>query len=183
MSTSLPANSPEMLQIVKRVESRFGSHPDSPADFAELSLRIKLDIGKEISPDTLSRIWGYKKGYSSVRRTTVEILDAYGKADTDSDFVYGMAIRAEEMPVGGMVRIFWLPDRFALLEYKGDFRWEVLQVGNSKLREGDTFSCRIIAEGQPMIIDNLKTADRVYKGYIIGGKNGLAMVKKIIGGY
>ncbi len=179
MSTSIPSDSIELLQIIKRVENRFGSHPDSPADFAELSLRIKLDTGKEISPDTLSRIWGYKKGYSSVRRSSAEVLESYGNADSDSDFIYQKVIQVDEMSVGDRVRIAWLPDRVALLEYKGHYRWEIKDVSNGKLQVGNTFSCRVIAQGQPMVVDNLKTATREYPGYVIGGKTGLTLVQEV----
>ena len=179
MSTSIPTNSTEMLQIVKRVESRFGSHPDSPADFAELSLRIKLDIGKEISPDTLSRIWGYKKGYSSVRQSTVRVLDRYAHANEESDFIHTAAIHADECQKGDRVRIAWLPNRVCVLSYLGDYRWRVEETVNGKLQVGNTFSCRTIAQDQALIVDHLHTRDADYEGYAIGGKNGLTLVAKI----
>ncbi len=33
----------------------------------------------------------------------------------------------------------------------------VAKVINSKLQQGDTFSCRVIAQGQALIVDNLKS--------------------------
>ena len=177
MITSLPIDSLEVLQVKKSVESRFGSIPGSPADFAELSLRIKIAIGKEISPDTLSRVWGYKKGYSSVRHSTIRILEDYSRVGSESDFIYHVAVKAEETPVGGRVRIAWLPDRIALLEYKGNYRWEIKEIANSKLHVGDSFSCRVIAQGQPLIVDNLESDGQDIAGYTIGGKNGLTLVE------
>ena len=177
MTTSLPVDSIEVLQVKKSVESRLGMTPDSPADFAELSLRIKLATGEDISADTLSRVWGYKKGYSSVRGTTVRILEAYGKAGSESDFIYGIAVKADELQPGNIVRIAWLPDRVALLEYMGDYRWEVMEIANSKLHVGDSFSCRVIAQGQPLIVDNLQSGDQHIAGYTIGGRNGLTIVQ------
>ena len=177
MITSLAIDSIEVLQVKKSVESRFGSIPDSPADFLELSLHIKIAIGKEISADTLSRVWGYKKGYSSVRRSTVEILEEYAHAGIESDFLYDMVVKTDEMPIGGQVRIAWLPNRIALLEYKGDYRWEVKEITNSKLHVGDSFSCRVIVKGQPLIVDNLLCGEQHYAGYTIGGRNGLTIVQ------
>ena len=179
MITSYPIDSIEVLQIKQAVESRLGSKPNSPADFAELSLHIKLATGKEISTDTLSRIWGYKKGYSSVRQSTIKILDAFGRGDSESDFIYSVAVKTEEMPVGGQVRIAWLPDRVCVLSYLGDYRWRVEEAVNSKLHAGDTFSCRTIAQDQALIVDHLHTRDADYEGYAIGGKNGLTLVAKI----
>lgn len=179
MITSVPADSIEMLQIKKSVENRLGTTPNSPADFAELSLHIKLAIGKEISADTLSRLWGYKKGYSSVRHSTLQILKDYSQAGSESNFIYNnVAIKADEMSVGGRVRITWLPDRVALLEYKGNYRWEITEIANSKLHVGDSFSCRVIAQGQPLIVDNLLSGEQRMAGYTIGGKSGLICVEK-----
>ena len=179
MTTSLPVDSIEVQQVKKSVESRLGMIPDSPADFAELSLRIKLATGKDLSADTLSRVWGYKKGYSSVRGTTVRILSEYGKAGAESDFIYGTAVKADELPIGGKVRIAWLPDRVALLEYKGNYRWEIKEIANSKLHVGDSFSCRVIAQGQPLIVDNLQSGDKLIPGYTIGGRNGITVVHQV----
>ena len=179
MKTSLPINSVEITQLRKNVESRLGFTPDSPADFAELSLRIKLAIEKEISADTLSRIWGYKKGYSSVRGSTIKILNEYSHAGLESDFVYNVAVKADEMAAGGKVRIAWLPDRVALLEYQGNYRWEIKEIANSKLHVGDSFSCRVIAQGQPLIVDNLHSDGQHFAGYTIGGRNGLTIVNRI----
>ena len=179
MITSVSIDSIEVLQVKKSVESRFGSIPGSPADFAELSLRIKIAIGKEISPDTLSRVWGYKKGYSSVRHSTIKIMDEYGKKGTESDFLYNIVVKADELPVGGRVRIAWLPDRIALLEYEGNYRWKIIEIVNSKLHAGDSFSCRVIAQGQPLIVDNLQSGGQHIAGYCIGGRNGLTIVRQL----
>ena len=97
MITSFLSNSIEVQQTKQAVEARYGSCPDSPADFAELSLHIKLATRKEISPDTLSRLWGYKKGYATVRGSVIEILQSYAHAAEESDFVYQVAVKADEL--------------------------------------------------------------------------------------
>lgn len=179
MITSFLSNSTEVNQTKIAVEARYGSCPDSPADFAELSLRIKLATGKDISPDTLSRLWGYKKGYTHVRGSVIEILQSYAHAAEESGFIYHVAINADDLQTGDRVRIAWLPDRTCTLEYLGDYRWRIAEVHHSKLRTGDTFSCRVIAQGQPLIVDNLHTAASDYEGYVIGGKNGLTIAERI----
>ena len=180
MTTSLQTDSIEVRQVKQAVESRYGRCPYSPADFAELSLRIKTETGREISPDTLSRLWGYKKGYASVRHSVIEILNAYACANEESDFLYTIAIKADGLHPGDCVRIAWLPDRVAVLEYIGNWQWRVVEVSNGKLHVGDTFFCRVIAQGQPLIVDDLQTADHHYAGYKICGENGLTVVEKII---
>ena len=179
MITSFLSNCIEVQQTKQAVESRYGSCPNSPADFAELSLRIKLATNKEVSSDTLSRLWGYKKGYQHVRGSVIEILQAYAHATEESDFIYHVAIKADELKTGERVRIAWLPNRVCVLEYAGDYHWRVAEVANSKLQVGDSLSCRVIAKGQPLVVDNLHTGDGDYEGYVIGGKNGLTIVERI----
>jgi len=179
MITSFLSDSIEVAQAKQAVEARYGSRPDSPADFAELSLRIKQATAKDISPDTLSRLWGYKKGYEHVRSSVIEILNAYARAEEESDFVYRVAVKADDLQPGQRVRIAWLPDRTCTLEYLGDYHWRVAEVSNSKLQVGDTFSCRVMAQGQSLIVDKLITADGEYEGYAIGGKNGLTSVELV----
>lgn len=179
MDTSYPVNSIAISQLKKAVEARFGHVPSGPADFGELSFAIFKTTGERISPDTLSRIWGYKKGYSSVRQSTVRVMEQYAKANEESDFIHTAAIHADECRKGDRVRIAWLPNRFCVLSYLGDYRWRVEEAVNSKLHAGDTFSCRVMAQDQALIVDHLYTRDTDYEGYAIGGKNGLTLVAKI----
>lgn len=179
MDTSYPSNSIAISQLKKAVDARFGHVPSGPADFGELSIAIFKTTGERISPDTLSRIWGYKKGYSSVRQSTVRVLEQYAKANEESDFIHTAAIHADECQKGDRVRIAWLPNRVCVLSYLGDYRWRVEEAVNSKLHAGDTFSCRTMAQDQALIVDHLHTRDADYEGYAIGGKNGLTLVAKI----
>lgn len=181
MITSFLSDCIEVTQTKKAVETRYGSCPDSPADFAELSLRIKLATGKDISPDTLSRLWGYKKGYAHVRGSVIEILQSYAHAAEESGFIYHVAINADDLQTGDRVRIAWLPDRTCTLEYLGDYRWRIAEVHHSKLHTGDTFSCRVIAQNQPLVVDHLHSGGQIYDGYVIGGKTGLTIVERLIG--
>lgn len=179
METSLQTDSIAISQLKKAVEVRFGRTPATPADFGELSIAVLKAIGERLSLDTLSRIWGYKKGYSSVRKCTVRVLERYAKANEESDFIHTTAIHADECQKADRVRIAWLPNRVCVLSYLGDYRWRVEECVNSKLHVGDTFSCRTIAQDQALIVDHLHTSDADYDGYVIGGKNGLTFVAKI----
>ena len=179
METSYQSNSIAITQLKKAVEVRFGRIPATPADFGELSIAVMRISGERVSPDTLSRIWGYKKGYSSVRQSTVRILERYARAKEESDFIHTTAIHADECRKGEQVRIAWLPDRVCTLTYLGDCKWRVDGSINSKLQVGDTFSCRTIAQGEVLIVDHLETANGTFEGYSMGNKNGLTLVKKL----
>ena len=179
METSYPSNSIAISQLKKAVEVRFGHVPATPSDFGELSIAILKVTGERLSPDTLSRIWGYKKGYSSVRQSTVRALEHYAKANEESDFIHTTAIHADECQKGDRVRIAWLPNRVCVLSYTGDYRWRVEESINSKLKAGNTFYCRTIAQGEELIVDHVETENGIYEGFRIGNKNGLTMVEKL----
>ena len=179
MDTSYPSNSIAISQLKKTVEARFGHVPSGPADFGELSIAIFKTTGERISSDTLSRIWGYKKGYSTIRQSTVRVLEYYAKANEESDFIHTIAIHADDCQKGNRVRIAWLPDRICVLSYLGNYRWRVEEAVNCKLHVGDTFSCRVMAQGEELIVDHVKTENGTYEGYHMGGKNGLTLVEKL----
>ncbi|MBP5641799.1 MAG: hypothetical protein J6W92_01865 [Paludibacteraceae bacterium] len=178
MITSFLSDSTEVCQAKQAVEARYGKCPASPADFAELSLYIKQTTGRDVSSDTLSRLWGYKRGYAHVRHSVIDIMNAYAHASVESDFIYSTAIKADDLQSGDRVFIAWLPDRTCTLEYLGSYHWRIAEVNHSKLHIGDTFSCRVIAKDQPLVVDHLHTSNQIYDGYVIGGKNGLTIVKK-----
>ena len=179
MDTSYPSNSIAISQLKKAVEARFGHVPSGPADFGELSIAILKTSGERLSADTLSRIWGYKKSYSSVRQSTVRVLEHYAKANEESDFIYSKAIHADECQKGDRVRIAWLPDRICVLSYLGNYRWRVEEAINCKLHVGDTFSCRVMAQGEELSVDHVVTANGTFEGYYMGGINGLTIVEKL----
>ena len=179
MDTSFQTNSIAICQLKKAVEARFGHVPATPADFGELGIAILRATGERLSPDTLSRIWGYKKGYSSVRLSTVRTLERYAKANEESDFIHTNAIHADECQKGDRVRIAWLPDRICVLNYLGNYRWRVEEAVNCKLHVGDTFSCRVMAQGEVLNVDHVVTTNGTFEGYYMGRKNGLTLVERL----
>ena len=147
-----------------------------PNDFYALSVAISTSIGQTLNADTLSRIWGYKASYPTVRKTTLDILRAYANACVESDFVHSAVIHADDLATGTLVELAWLPDRVCTIEYLGAYQWRVTSVQNSKLRVGDTFLCRSIATKEPLLVDHLCTTAGIFDAYQIGGKNGLTCV-------
>ena len=74
METSCQTNSIAITQLKKAVEVRFGHIPATPADFGELSIAVLRVTGECVSPDTLSRIWGYKDTFSCRTIAQGEVL-------------------------------------------------------------------------------------------------------------
>ena len=111
MITSFLTDSTAVQQAKQAAEARYGKRPNSPADFAELSLYIKQATGNDISSDTLSRLWGYKKGYAHVRHSVIDTLNSYSHAGEESNYIYHSTLNADDLQPGDKVRIAWLPDR------------------------------------------------------------------------
>ena len=122
---------------------------------------------------------------SAVFGGTKKAIPPFGKAqracwnNTRKDFIHTNAIHADECQNGDRVRIAWLPDRICVLNYMGDYRWRVEEAVNSKLHVGDTFSCRVMAQGEVLNVDHVVTANGTFEGYYIGRKNGLTLVERL----
>ena len=100
MTTSFLTDSTAVQQAKQAAEARYGKRPNSPADFAELSLHIKQATGNDISSDTLSRLWGYKKGYAHVRHSVIETLNSYSHAGEESNYIYHSTLNADDLQPG-----------------------------------------------------------------------------------
>ena len=68
---------PEIIELIKEVESAVGHKVSTPTDFNHLSDCIFEKTKETLSPTTLKRIWGYIDGYESVRYNTLSVLARY----------------------------------------------------------------------------------------------------------
>ncbi len=70
----------------------------------------------------------------------------------------------------------------SILHYtpSGNREASALQSGqaNRSYKADDTFSCRVMVQNHPLIVNHLHTRDANYEGYAIS-KNGLTLVAKI----
>ena len=178
MTTSVAIDSLEVQQVKQAVSVRFGKEPQVPNDFYALSVAISTSIGQTLNADTLSRIWGYKASYPTVRKTTLDILRAYANACVESDFVHSAVIHADDLATGTLVELAWLPDRVCTIEYLGAYQWRVTSIQNSKLRVGDTFCTAFMLEGYPMYAHHLIQNGQLPMYYVAGQQGGLSHVLK-----
>ena len=57
----------------------------------------------------------------------------------ESELVSGRhGIRAEDLAIGSLIRIAWLPDRECTLRYLGERQFEAVETQHAKLQPGDT---------------------------------------------
>ncbi|MDE5773804.1 MAG: hypothetical protein K2H86_05045 [Muribaculaceae bacterium] len=177
--------------ICRKVEETSGLTPSTPKQFEILADLIYSHTGQPISPTTLKRIWGYIDEPLSTRRTTLDILARYCGWKNYDDFRQGNIPEAEsgkvgtksiivekEMKRGERLRIMWPPARVCIVEYLGQKCWKILESEGTRLKAGDTFCCSLIAEGEPLYLDNLVHDSMPTGIYVCGRKSGISFIRE-----
>lgn len=172
-------------RLCNTIEEKVGRRMETPQDFVWLSGQVWETIHERVSVNTLKRLWG-KEGYEVMvpRRSTLDILAKFiGYRDYATFGISGGEDNSEHLLVrhlvtknlekGIKVRLTWLPDRLCEATYKGNGRFLITEVENSKLSVGDTFECSIIIEGEPLYLNNLIHNDIPPSLYVVGKKKGI----------
>lgn len=180
-------NEPEIIQLLRDIERDVNRRIRTPHDFDFLALEIWNRLHQNISTSTLKRLWRYVDGTQGPRLATLTLLarfvgytdwDNYcetlkNRCEEDSTTFSGEGIRSEQLAVGDMVEVSWLPNRHCVFRYDGNMHYTVIEQQNSKLRIGDRFDAACFLVGQPMYLDNLKRGDAEPTSYVAGKKNGI----------
>ena len=182
----------QVADLIKACEKEFGRTVVSPSDFNELNLRIMKATGRSVSVSTLKRIWGYVGYPHKTSNEILSILSAYAgyrdwhdfhNSDSiteSSDFIGKDIVKSKDLREGARICIQWKPDRLCVLEYKGKSEFKVIEAHNGKLMEGDTFSCGVIAKGEPLICHDMKReGELLAEGYIAGKTDGIISLQLI----
>ena len=165
-------NETEILQLREMVEESVSRKMKTPADFQFLTGVIQERCKETLGVTTLKRIWGYVEGYDTTRYSTLSVLARcvgfrdwndflanHDRTGESSNPVLGRALHPDEIPVEGLVRIAWSPDRRVLLRHLGEGSFMVVESENSKLKPGDSFSCSCFILGEPLYLDNFVHGD------------------------
>lgn len=182
------SNSPEIQELLKRIEERTGLKPKSPADFDRLSDIVWESTHEPLSASTLKRLWGYFKGVGAIRNSTLVILANYlGFKDWDnflahlnqengSDPIESFHIKTDDLRVGDHITVSWKPNRRCTFRYLGNQQFIVEAAENSKLKVGNTFSCSVFIQGAPLYLTDLVQGGHVPVAFVAGKKDGLCEV-------
>jgi len=185
-------NTPEISALRRAVEQKFGCPMRAPRHFSSLSYDIEESLKEYLSETTLQRVWRYKAGYSTVAIHSLNVLCRYvgysdweafsrqldDDANVESKLFDGNCIDVDSLRVGAKVRIGWRPNRLCVIRYLGNHRFEAIETHNSKLSEGDTFTCVRMQLGREMCLDRLVRGESDMS-YVIGTRNGLTTLEKI----
>ena len=180
----------DLRKLKEEIAVKFGKGITTPANFDALSFEISKTTGKDISVSTLKRIWGYVKYPHEPRHEILSILSQYigykdwndyinseGISDT-SHFLNKELVESGKLKGGEIIQVAWAPNRVCEFRYLGDNRFEVVEARNSKIQKGDTFLCRIIAKGEPLMCSNIIRNGRIAaEGYVAARSRGLHELK------
>ncbi len=173
------------------VERRFGAGVSTPAEFNRLSEDIGMRIGVSLSASTLMRLWGYVASAARPNMSTLNTLARYAgyrdfgqfvnhggdDSEASEDVVSPRITVAEDLAVRDRVRLTWQPNRECVVRYLGDEQFVVEHALATKLHAGDTFSCALIIEGEPLYLDNLVRAGHPPVAFVCGKRGGVRFEK------
>ncbi len=179
-----------IANLRKNVEDALGRHLQTPKDFELLSKRIYVRVGEMVSCNTLRRIWGKMDEGREPHLSTLSILarfigyddfhafasnaDQAGEAvDSSSPFLGRKLSVSDGLKRGDRLRLTWKPGRVCDVEYNGSLHFRVIHSENTRLKEGDTFLCGIIIDGQPLYLDQLQQGKNPPTAYICGKSGGV----------
>ena len=190
MKKSIKADAPEVKSLLDRVLQFYGRPVGSLLASEQLSDDIFIKTHYRVNADTLRRLLGLRNdGYSTVRRTTLNILAQYvgffdfdkflnqlrDEGEAQSELTEAIdTVNSANLRTGCRLSISWRPNRRCTLSYKGNLMWQVESVENSStLRVGDTLFCSQFANGQMVFADRLVRGVETLGGLRLGINGGV----------
>lgn len=176
-------------EICNEIERVAGREMKTPRDFDWLAELVLERTHERISASTLKRMWGYLDNEIQPRAFTMDVLARFvGYADynaftlrsgeAESNAVLSHRLTADEIYEGQRVTLTWQPDRRCVIECTGKGEFEVVEAENTKLSVGDTFTCHLFIEREPLFIDNLVHNGGEPTAYVAGRNNGIVFSEK-----
>lgn len=173
-------------RLRNKVEEVVGRKLKTPRDFAWLSEQIHGRTHERVSGSTLRRFWGYVNEGVKASKYTKDVLarflgymgfpafiEAQSKDEVQSQMVLGEQVACDDLYVGQMLRLSWLPDRVCVVRYEGYAKFTVVESENTRLAKGDTFECHLFINHEPAYLNGWQHADDAPVTYAIGKKNGI----------
>ena len=181
----------ELSALRQAVERRYALRLATSADFAALSEDMQAKLGKNVSPSTLKRLWGYVSMDVKPRRWTLDVMAQYAGfedyraflgdlrrgGESPSDFFNVDHIDSSKLKAGTILTIGWRPDRELLLEYLGNAHYRVMESRNSLLQAGDEFEAVTIMKGFPIYLAGVWRDGVLTDPYVAGRDGGIILLK------
>lgn len=179
----------QIVALRQGIEETMGRQMLTARDFDLLSERIFARVGEMVSRNTLRRIWGKMDEEREPRVSTLSILSRFigysdfsafissnlrtDDGDSSSPFLGRRLSVIDGLTRGDRLRLTWQPGRVCDVQYNGSLHFSVIHSENTRLKEGDTFLCGIIIEGQMLYLDQLQQGNNPPTAYVCGKKGGV----------
>jgi len=151
----------------KEIEKRFGKEVRYPTDCEALAGHISMETKQRVSASTLKRIMGFIKGTKEPRLYTLDVialylgfdnwdkyLDKFSKIE-NSEFINLEQLDISSFCLNDKIEFTYEPNRKVIIQYKGDFTFEVTESLNSKLQKSDKLKILHIVKYYPLIINSV----------------------------
>lgn len=184
-------STPEIEELKRIVEQRYGKRLLTTTDFEVFSLHLQKKYMLTVSSSTLKRLYGYVGDMHKPRVATLDQLAVYvgyrnytafvdwlkTTSRYTSSFFNARQLLSSSLAVGDMVEIGWSPNRLLLLEYLGDSTYRVTESHNSKMQVGDTFVSGCFIIGYPLYLPNLIRDGDTTPAFVAGRNGGLTIAR------
>lgn len=184
-------NIPELSFLLSEVEKKYGRRVATSTDFETLSVVIEMETGDLISSSTLKRLWGYVSLNPTPRIATLDVLSRFIGKRGFKDFCEGLkdshafvstffssrCLDIASLQPGQKVTLGWAPNRIVVLDYLGDFNFEVVSNENSHLLPGDRFELSNVILEYPLVISKILRNGEYTPSYIAGQQGGINLMK------
>lgn len=141
-------NTPEIEELKKLIEEKYGKKLSTTTDFDEFSLFLQRKNDINVSSSTLKRLYGYVGDSHKPRVVTLNALASYlGHKDYasfvtwlkkstryNSSFFDANQLVSNDLTTGDVVEIGWAPNRLLRLVYNGNSIFRVIETQNTSLR-------------------------------------------------
>lgn len=171
-----------------RIEEMMGRTMKTPRDFTWLSRQVEERTRLRVSSSTLRRFWGYvNEGVKASAYTKdalakflgfqdfAQFVEMQGEGNVQSQLVMGDRVSCDDLYVGQMLRLSWLPDRTCIIKYEGQGRFSIVEAKNTRLSKGDTFECHLFINHEPAYLDKWTHEGNIPMTYAIGKTNGIVV--------
>ena len=183
-------STPEIEELKKLIEEKYGKKLSTTTDFDEFSLFLQRKNDINVSSSTLKRLYGYVGDSHKPRVVTLNALASYlGHKDYasfvtwlkkstryNSSFFDANQLVSNDLTTGDVVEIGWAPNRMLLLDYLGNSTYRVLESHNSKVQPDDSFITGCFIKGSPLYLPFIERQGKRTAPFVAGRNGGLTIV-------
>lgn len=178
-------------RLCRMVEDALHQKMSTSRDFEKLAEALFSHTHVMVSVTTLKRFWGqvnYDHEHSMKTLDTLAQFVGFPNYDTfceqlpetntpPSNTVVSNHIDVTtNLAKDDIITLYWAPNRRCKVRYLGDTFFQVVDSDNTHLLPGNTFSCALIIESEPLYLCRLVQEDRPPVNYVCGKKGGIRFV-------